>query len=88
MNDDRVKRIELGWGAHFVGAPECYFRRNTLLELGTRRIIVSTVGNYHGTHEPIGSGRVYETIVFQALWTGRYWDADINRQASVNVIPT
>lgn len=21
-------------------------------------------------------------------WTGRYWDADINRQASVNVIPT
>ena len=78
-----VTRTERGWGAHFVGGDKCYFRRNTLIEVGDRRVVVSTVGNYHGTWEPLGGsvrpgdGRIYETMAFEAIQEGIYWEADV-----------
>ncbi len=78
-----VKRVERGWGGHFVGGAECYFRRNTLLTLGKLRVVVSTIGNYKGTHESIascvGGIPVYETMTFHACFDDPYWDTDINR---------
>ena len=60
----------------------CTFRRNTLLECGTRRVVVSTLGNYrpksveNGAPETIGSQRHYETMVFRAHRDGGYWEAN------------
>lgn len=89
-----VKRTERGWGAHFAGVAKCYFRRNTLLECGERRVVVSTVGNYHGTWQPLGSGqgnyRTYETMAFEAVQEGIYWDAAVDKPfefEGVSVLP-
>jgi hypothetical protein len=69
-----VKRTERGWGGYFICAKYCRFRRNTLLQYGDRRIVVSTVGNYHtqdGKLETIGAfGRYYETMAFEAQKEG------------------
>ncbi len=93
MND--VKRTERGWGAHLCVNHHCAFRRNTLLECGDVRMIVSSVGGYMRPKVPglepddkatgfseIGCGRYYETMCFHAQWDGRYWDADVHREAS------
>ena len=83
-----VLRTERGWGGHFIRAAWCLFRRNTLLECGEQRVVVSTVGNYHipirgeesGPVEPIGYKRYYETMAFGAAVQGDiYWDADVTR---------
>lgn len=77
----KVKRTERGWPGHFICADKCYFRRNTLLECGEDRIVVSTVGNYrvNGIIEKIGaSGRYYETMAFNAVEDGCYLDADVS----------
>lgn len=61
-------RIEHGTPGHFIGAPNCCFRRHTSVD-GLYRI--STVGCYHPmgkTEEPmeiIGWNRYFETMVFR-----------------------
>lgn len=80
-----VKRTERGWAGHFIGGHSCLYRRNTLLECGDYRIVVSTVGGYkyRDKIEPIGTGgRFYETMAFKAKKDGPYWEADVNEQLS------
>jgi len=47
----KVKITERGWPAHLCVAERCLFRRNTLLELGEERVVVSTVGAWDTTLE-------------------------------------
>ncbi len=77
---DEVKITERGWAGHHISADSCKFRRNTLLEYGDKKWIVSTVGampqseiarKYSGSpskngFETIGLGRYYETMAFEA----------------------
>lgn len=83
-----VKRTERGWGAHFIAADYCRFRRNTLLEYRDRKWIVSTVGNYIPAFktEPttIGFTRWYETMVFEAEMQNGYIDADVCKQIDID----
>lgn len=75
---------ERGWPAHFICADRCAFRRNTLVKLGERRIVVSTVGAMRARSdidiERIGVDRYYETMAFEAVWQDPYWEADVSRQ--------
>ena len=82
-----VKRTERGWAGHFIGAHDCAFRRNTLLENGEERIVVSMVGGYSkkAKLETIGAGgRYYETMAFKAKKKGQYFDADVLEEISFN----
>jgi len=76
----RVKRTERGWAGHFCLAQRCLFRRNTLLECGKEKVVVSTVGLLYNREtneiEKIGSDGYYECMVFPAIKKGNYWDAD------------
>ena len=83
-----VVRTERGWGGHFICAYRCRFRRNTLLECGEIRIVVSTVGSmWHwqakegdGKSDTIGHDRYSETMVFHSdPKDARYHDADVGR---------
>ena len=81
----KVRRTERGWAGHFCAAKGCLFRRNTLLELGKKKIIVSTVGDYqsagpNGKTETIGLDRYYETMVFKAKFESPYWEADVSHE--------
>jgi hypothetical protein len=86
----RVTRTERGWAGHFICAAWCRFRRNTLLECGKQRVVVSTVGNYHlpikgeesGPIETIGHEHYYETMAFGARFDAPFWDADVTRQVN------
>lgn len=83
-----VVRTERGWAGHFIDANRCRFRRNTLLEYGETRIVVSTVGLMdeflqEGLFMEIGHNRYFETMAFHAKWVDyRYWDADVTREVS------
>jgi len=84
----KVKRTERGWAGHFICANRCLFRRNTLLEYGDIKIVISTVGamqNIHkeGEFEQIGYDRYYETMAFHSKKDDRkYHDTDVNREVS------
>lgn len=88
----KIKITERGWGGHFICASSCKFRRNTLIECGENRVIVSTVGNYNppiihndideDIQRQIGANRTYETMAFKAVWDGTYWDADVSEEIS------
>lgn len=78
-----VKRTERGWPAHFCGAKDCLFRRNTLLECGETLVIVSTVGNYAPRDKDItllgyneDQPRFFETKAFRANLIAGYWEID------------
>lgn len=78
-----VKRTERGWAGHLCFASACRFRRNTLLEYGDKKWIVSTVGAYvnsDGKFDAIGYNRFFETMVFEAEERNGYLDADVSRE--------
>lgn len=82
-----LKRTERGWAGHFIAAQRCRFRRNTLLECGEVRIVISTVGLMEHPMDrrqfmEIGFDRHYETMAFHAAFDGRYWNADVGRQVN------
>ena len=85
-----VKRTERGWAGHYICSSRCLFRRNTLIECGQVRIVVSTVGLQQSLSEgserfePVGCDHYFETAAFHAEWSGRYWDADVCRQLSLS----
>ena len=82
-----MKTTERGWSGHFCCAERCRFRRNTLIEHGDIKIVVSTVGlmpKLDGKGwETIGVDRHYETMAFHADYSDtRYHDADVSKQIS------
>lgn len=83
QNLKEVKRTERGWAGHFICSDRCKFRRNTLLECGDIKIVVSTVGAMYlnGKLEEIGLNRHYETMAFHVdPKSGDYKDADVSRE--------
>lgn len=100
MMDDKVVRTERGWPGHYICAHQCMYRRNTLLEYGDVKIVVSSVGNFCiGTKsfnakvdemERVGFNRFYECMAFEAKQNGPYWDSDVTKEVCVkthNVYP-
>jgi len=83
-----IVRTERGWAGHFCDASHCDFHRNTLLECGDTRLVVSTIGNYRPCPKEelktIGYKRYYETMVFRAKKEGAYWDADVCDEYSID----
>jgi len=81
-----MKITERGWAGHFIGGNECRFRRNTLIDNGKVKIVVSTVGLYQptpdGKFEPLGANnRMFETMVFYSdPKDTRYHDADVKKE--------
>ena len=82
-----IRRTERGWPGHFCCVGRCRFRRNTLLEMGEERIVVSTVGNMTPFREDavqpmqeIGLERCWETMVFKACYDDPYWEADVGNE--------
>lgn len=87
----KIKTTEQGWAGHFICADRCGFRRNTLVECGHKKIIVSTVGamlpldcarvdRAKRSSQLIGRQRYYETMVFWAKYDEPYWHADVTRE--------
>ncbi len=88
----RIKRTERGWPGHYICSHRCQFRRNTLLEAGEVRVVISTVGRMlpgpidnpkiQDDYEMIGLDRHFETMAFHAeeVEGGRYWDANVTRK--------
>lgn len=92
LTKKKVTRTERGWAGHFCASSNCRFRRNTLLQCGGRRIVVSTVGNYWPRPLPgepmpkkpdeIGCDCYYETMAFRAEKIGEYWEARMSKQVN------
>lgn len=85
----KVKKTERGWAGHFICSHYCRFRRNTLIEYGDKRWIVSTVGNMVSPpiYEilPIGElYRYYETMAFEAKMQDGYWEANVKKEIPFN----
>lgn len=85
---ENIKRTERGWAGHFIAGHRCQFRRNTLLEFGEVRVVVSTIGvmliDEDAAPVEIGLNRHYETMVFMAKWENPYWEADVEKQITVD----
>lgn len=80
-----VTRTERGWSGHFAGSNRCRFRRNTLLQCGSIKIVVSTVGLWESIgrngFEMVRPGGYYETMAFHSDHKdSRYSDADVTRE--------
>lgn len=78
-----VKRTERGWAGHFICSDRCIYHRNTLLECGDKRIVVSTVGNFRpreGKMDTVGHRRYYETMAWPAKLDRGYWEVDVQQE--------
>lgn len=86
--EPQVMRTERGWAGHFICGHRCLFRRNTLLEYGDIKIVVSTVGmmlmDYsENRYDEIELDRNYETMAFHADANDKeFFDADVSREIS------
>jgi hypothetical protein len=82
-----VRRTERGWAGHYIAARHCMFRRNTLLEYGDMKLVVSTVGTMIDPLscklEQIGPDRYYETMVFEVDYDDPYYDADVKKNIAI-----
>ena len=79
----RVRRTERGWKGHFVGAHKCHFSRNTLLEFGTSKLVISTVGAYLPSEDYVtldSNGNYFETKVFWSDYDPPYFDASVGQE--------
>ena len=86
-----VIRTERGFLAECISGRNCRYHRNTLLQNGARRVVVSTIGDRpglgrRGAYEAMAlSGRrYYETEVFDACKIGANWNADTSRVVRFN----
>lgn len=86
----QIKRTERGWAGHFCLSNKCTFHRNTLLESGDIRIVVSTVGamDIDGKFERTNLNSFYETLVFHAKFDDPYWDSNVTMEISIGDIKT
>ncbi len=79
-----IKRTERGWAGHFIGASQCRFHLNTLLEKGDKKVVISTVGCYipksENSPRPIGCDRFYETFACRTRCDEEFIEADICKQ--------
>lgn len=80
-----VKRTERGWHGHFDKSDKCLFSRNTLLETGDIRYVISTLGAYCPEEPEAGCEKInphgyYETLIFEAKQNEVYWDIDSEKQ--------
>ena len=82
----KVITKERGWPGHFCLGYRCVFHRNTLVECGNIKIVVSTVGNYMDHNESlqeIGLNRYYETMAFHSDPSDeKYHDVDVTKEVS------
>lgn len=73
-----VKRTERGWCGHFIGGRDCQYHRNTLLEYGDKKIVVSTIGRYFPPHkrEQLGKDKrwILTSEYFEMLGLDRYFE--------------
>lgn len=80
----KVKKTERGWAGHFCASHECMYHRNTLLEYGDRKVVVSTIGRWLDKDGrnfiEVGSNRYFETMAFMAKVNDKYNDADVRRK--------
>lgn len=86
VRGEDVRITERGWVGHFIAGDRCRFRRNTLIERGKKRVVVSTVGLMYSDNdekpEKIGVNRYYETMAFKACKEGAYWEADVTKRVN------
>lgn len=77
----KLIRTERGWVGHFICADSCKFKRNTLIEYGDKKWIISTVGCMicNGKIKTIGRERYYETMAFEAKFDNPYLDIDVSK---------
>lgn len=87
---NQVKRTERGWGGHYICCHKCLFRRNTLLEYGDIKVVVSTVGAHLESDRPrhfdtVGDGRYYETQAYMANpKDARFHDIDAGKRLTID----
>jgi hypothetical protein len=77
-----IKITERGWIGHFCCAADCLFRRNTLVDGGSVKVVVSTVGLLYrdGKYHTLDINKsYYETMAFLAN-DSQFNDADVSRQ--------
>lgn len=89
--DLKVKITERGWGGHHICAARCRFRRNTLVEFGQIKIVVSTVGllwiDSLERFDTVASDAYFETMAFE--WNGtdtRWYDGDTSKMVDFDTV--